>query len=101
MEAYQYAHKSSLCEIPNTLMHEGTCLSDARSCYCGRHAKRVRRSQVALFCSPGVRGTTQTHSSAHTNTHTRLTAAGTDVVILGCEHTESRLAGERVCVRVS
>lgn len=55
----------------------------------------VRRSQVALFCSPGVSESTQTHWSKHT-----LTAAGTDVVILGCVRTESRLAGERVCVCV-
>lgn len=34
---YQYTQWSSVCEIPDALMHAGLCLPDARSCYCGQN----------------------------------------------------------------
>lgn len=46
--AYQYAHSSSTCEIPDALMHAGICLSDARSCDCGRNINR--RVGLRLLC---------------------------------------------------
>lgn len=86
--AYQYAHSSSVCEIPDALMHAGICLSDARSCYCGRNISRRVGLRLLCFALQVLN---------HANTHS-LTAAGTDVAMLGCVHTESRLAGGCVCV---
>lgn len=92
-ESFQYSDESSLTEIPNPLMHEGICLTDVFELLLRMSHKPMPLSQVALFFSPGVSETT------HTDTHAdMLTAAGTDVAILGCVHTESRLAEEHVFV---
>ena len=95
MEYQQYSHRSSLSEIPDTLIHEGICLTDDSSCYSARHTNR--RVCLRLLCF-ALQVLVKTHKPALTHT---LTAAGTDVAILGCVDTESRLAAEHVCVCVS
>lgn len=69
------------------------------SCYSGRHINRHVGLRLLCFALQ-VLVKPHKHTQIHTHAHT-LTAAGADVVMLGCVHTESRLARECVYVCVS
>ena len=119
VETYQYAHKSSLGKIPTGRVHEVVCLSNARSCYCRCNIHSYVNLRLLCFAlqvlakphtqhnttqhNTTQHNTTQhkthTHTRTHTHTHTH-TAIGTDVVMLRCVDTESRLAEECVCMCV-
>lgn len=89
--AYQYAHSSSVCEIPDALMHAGICLSDARSCYCWRNINRRVGLRLLCFALQVLVKPRQ-----HTLTHSCWDRCG-NAGMCACWVT----SGRRVCVRVS
>lgn len=73
MEANQYTHKNSLCEIPNTLMHGGICPSDAMSYYCGRHINWHAGVRLLCFAHQVF---VKPHKNTHKYTHTHSQLLG-------------------------